>query len=73
MDATEIWRSPPGADGTPFVNLRDPAEAPGPDGKPAVSRRARIWEDVPDEKWNDWRWQFRRLNTLEDLAQVLNS
>ena len=45
----------------------------GPDGKPAVSRRARIWEDVPDEKWNDWRWQLsKRLNTLEELEQVLN-
>jgi len=32
----------------PFVNRFDPANAMGPDGRPAVSRRARIWEDVPD-------------------------
>ena len=41
--------------GVPFVNPRDPARAMGLDGKPAVSRRAPIWADVPDEKWNDWR------------------
>ena len=47
----------------PFVNPRDPARALGPDGKPAVSRRAPIWADVPDEKWNDWRWQLsHRVN-----------
>ena len=40
-------------DETPFVNLRDPARALGPDGRPAQSRRAPIWEDVPDERWND--------------------
>lgn len=31
------------------------------------------WSDVPDEKWNDWRWQMsHRLNTLEELQQVIN-
>ena len=43
-----------------------PARGSGPDGKPAVSRRAPIWADVPDEKWNDWRWQLsNRVNDLE--------
>ena len=52
----------------PFVNRRDPAKALGPDGRPAVSRRAPIWEDVPDEKWNDWRWQLsHRVNDLEEI------
>jgi lysine 2,3-aminomutase len=61
------------ADETPFVNLRDPARAIGPDGKPAVSRRAPIWADVPDERWNDWRWQLsHRVNTLEEIGRVLN-
>jgi lysine 2,3-aminomutase len=60
-------------DETPFVNLRDPAKRLGPDGKPAVSRRAPIWADVPDEKWNDWRWQLsNRVNTLEEVGRVLN-
>ena len=49
-----------------------PAQALGPDGRPAVSRRAPIWQDVPDEKWNDWRWQLsNRVNTLEEVGAVL--
>jgi lysine 2,3-aminomutase len=75
MDATEIKAAVAAraADETPFVNRRDPARALGPDGKPAVSRRAPIWEDVPDEKWNDWRWQLsNRMNTLAELETVLN-
>ncbi len=79
MDATETTTPAAHAAATgameeaPFVNRRDPARQLGPDGKPAVSRRARIYEDVPDEKWNDWRWQLsNRLNSLEELEQVLN-
>jgi len=57
----------------PFVNRRDPSLTLGPDGKPARSRRAPIWEDVPDEKWDDWRWQLsNRINSLEEVAAVLN-
>ena len=56
----------------PFVNLADPARALGPDGRPAVSRRAPICEDVPDEKWNDWRWQLsNRVNDLEEIERIL--
>ena len=37
-----------------------------------VSKRAKIYADVPDEKWNDWRWQLsNRLNTAEDIEKVL--
>jgi lysine 2,3-aminomutase len=57
----------------PFVNRRDPARALGPDGTPAVSRRASLWADVPAEKWNDWRWQLsHRVNELAEIEQVLN-
>jgi lysine 2,3-aminomutase len=57
----------------PFVNRRDPAMALGPDGKSARSRRAPLWADVPDEKWDDWRWQLsNRINTLEEVGAVLN-
>ena len=39
---------------------------------PFISRRAPIYMDVPDEKWNDWRWQLsHRLNTVEDFEKVL--
>ena len=56
----------------PFVNRRDPARALGPDGKPAVSRRAPLWADVPDEQWNDWRWQLsHRVNDLDEIGAVL--
>src|SRR5450830_40911 len=59
-------------DDAPFVNLRDPARALGPDGRPAVSRRAAIWADVPDERWNDWRWQMsNRVSTVEEIGRVL--
>lgn len=37
------------------------------------SKRAPIYHDVPDEKWNDWRWQLsNRLNSVEDFEKVLN-
>ena len=57
----------------PFVNRRDPARALGSDGRPAVSRRAPRWADVPDEKWDDWRWQLsHRVNELHEIEEVLN-
>lgn len=38
----------------------------------AMETRRRVWGDVPDEKWNDWRWQLsHRLNSAEELGQVL--
>ncbi len=37
------------------------------------SKRAKFYQDVPDEKWNDWRWQLsNRLNTVAELANVLD-
>jgi lysine 2,3-aminomutase len=39
---------------------------------PFVSKRDPIYADVPDEKWNDWRWQLsRRLNSVDDFEKVL--
>ena len=36
------------------------------------SKRAPIYEDVPPEKWNDWRWQLsNRLNSARDIGQIL--
>src|SRR5919202_5378966 len=61
------------APGVAFVNQRDPARRVGADGRPAVSRRAPVWADVPDDKWNDWRWQLsNRVNDLSEIEQVLN-
>lgn len=36
------------------------------------SKRASIYTDVPDEKWNDWKWQLsHRINTLSEFEQIL--
>ncbi|GAP09891.1 L-lysine 2,3-aminomutase [Bellilinea caldifistulae] len=38
---------------------------------PFPSKRAPVYADVPDEKWNDWRWQLsNRLNTVEDFEKL---
>lgn len=35
--------------------------------------RPHIWADVPDEKWNDWRWQLsHRVSELEILETFIN-
>ena len=60
------------AEEPPFVNRRDPSRQLGPDGLPARSRRAPMWDDIPDEKWNDWRWQLsHRVNELAEIEQIL--
>ena len=38
---------------------------------PFPSKRAPFFADIPDEKWNDWRWQFsHRLNSAEEFEQL---
>jgi lysine 2,3-aminomutase len=40
--------------------------------RPFESRRAQCFADVPDAKWNDWRWQLsHRLNTAEEIGKVI--
>ncbi len=40
---------------------------------PFPSKRAPVYRDVPDEKWNNWRWQLsHRLNSVEDFEQILS-
>ncbi len=37
-----------------------------------VSKRAPVYADVPDEKWNSWRWQLsNRINTVEEFEKVI--
>ena len=37
------------------------------------SKRATGFADIPDEKWNDWRWQLsHRLNSVEDFEKILD-
>jgi lysine 2,3-aminomutase len=36
------------------------------------SKIAPIYQDIPKEKWTDWRWQLsHRLNSVEDFDKVL--
>ena len=36
-----------------------------------ISKRAPAYADVPDEKWNDWRWQLsHRLNSAEEIEKI---
>ncbi|GIW80729.1 MAG: hypothetical protein KatS3mg105_2536 [Gemmatales bacterium] len=40
-----------------------------PPGKP---RRHPIWRDVPDKKWNDWRWQSQNaIRSVRQLRELL--
>ena len=37
-----------------------------------ISKRAPTYQDIPNEKWDDWRWQLsNRLNNAEDIEKVL--
>ncbi len=39
---------------------------------PFESKRAPFYQNIPDEKWNDWRWQMsNRLNSVEDFSKVI--
>ena len=43
-----------------------------PPGKVATTRY-RFFGDIPDNLWNDWKWQFRnRINSVEQLAQFFS-
>lgn len=38
---------------------------------PFVSKRASAYADVPDEQWNNWRWQLsHRINTIEEFEKI---
>jgi lysine 2,3-aminomutase len=40
---------------------------------PFPSKRAPLYADVPDEQWNNWRWQLsNRINTPEDFDKVIH-
>ena len=37
-----------------------------------TSKRAKVYEDIPEDKWNDWRWQMaHRLNSVEDFEKII--
>src|ERR1700730_18253142 len=39
----------------------------------AAANRARLYPDITDAQWNDWKWQQKkRVQTLEELACPFN-
>ncbi|MBB6629953.1 lysine 2,3-aminomutase [Clostridium algidicarnis] len=37
-----------------------------------VNRRFELFKDIPDELWNDWKWQLKnRIETLEELKKYI--
>ena len=56
---TELEEPPGRLDVTPRALARTPRPA--------------LWADVPDEQWDDWRWQLaHRLNSVDELSQIIN-
>ncbi len=44
-----------------------------PGGTSAGTPRPAIFAHVPDDLWNNWRWQMaHRLNSIEQLEQIIN-
>jgi lysine 2,3-aminomutase len=40
---------------------------------PFPSKRAPIYQDIPEEKWNNWRWQLsNRINTVEEFEKIIH-
>ncbi len=43
------------------------------DVKPFESKRAEVYQNVPDEQWTNWRWQLsHRINTVDEFEKVLS-
>lgn len=39
---------------------------------PFSSRRAPFYAEIPDEKWNNWRWQLsNRINTVAEFEKII--
>jgi lysine 2,3-aminomutase len=39
---------------------------------PFPSKRAPFYADVPDDKWNSWRWQLsHRINTPDEFDKII--
>jgi len=62
---SEAEEEPPG-ERSISVNLEEE-----PPGKTATNRY-RVFGHIPDNIWNDWKWQFRnRITNIEQLAQFV--
>ena len=55
-----------------WANPRDPARALDAQGRPRRSPRAAPYADIPDEQWDDWRWQLsHRVSDPAEVASIL--
>ncbi|KAA1243798.1 KamA family radical SAM protein [Aquimarina sp. RZ0] len=37
------------------------------------TKRHTLWENVPDEQWEDWKWQLsNRINSVEEISKIIN-
>jgi lysine 2,3-aminomutase len=66
---------PPGITTTRNEVVAEEEEPPGKtavtDGT-AVINRKRFFSHIPEENWNDWKWQFRnRITTVEELVTFI--
>ncbi len=38
-----------------------------------ISKRAPVYQSVPDDQWNNWRWQLsNRINTVEEFEKIIH-
>ena len=65
---------PPGSGLPSFHYLPPSLERSQPSDQPTLrTPRPALWADVPDEQWDDWRWQLaHRLNSVDELAQIIH-
>ncbi len=69
MSSVPMSDEPPSA--SPLV---EPSSSPQKNHLEIYRRnRARLYPDVSDEKWNDWKWQQKnRVTTLEQITQLFS-
>lgn len=52
---------------------KEASEPPSSSAMQQKIPRPALWSEVPDEEWNNWRWQLaHRLNTYEELSQLIH-
>ena len=40
---------------------------------PFISKRAPVYATIPDDQWNNWRWQLsNRINTVDEFEKVIH-
>jgi lysine 2,3-aminomutase len=38
-----------------------------------ISKRAPVYQSIPDDQWNNWRWQLsNRINTVEEFEKIIH-